>query len=317
MMRTIRYEHYGSPDVLKVETVPKLQPKPDEILVRVKAASINSWDWDMVRGKPFIVRMWGLSKPRYKTPGCDIAGVVEDVGKMVTRFKPGDAVLGDLCECGFGAFAEYALAKEDALVKKPEAITFEAAATLPQAGMLALQGLRYRHGVQAGQSILINGAGGGVGTIALQLAKRMGVQVTCVDAKSKHPLLRSLGADEVIDYTTTDFSKTGIKYDLVLDVIANRAPAIARQTLTPSGLYVIEGGTVKTLLQTVLLGGKRVKLMPLKPNRGLDELANLVAGGQIKAVIDRVYPLEQTAEAFRFFSSGQMQGKIVIQIDRL
>lgn len=315
MIRAIRYEHYGSPDVLRVETMPKLRPKPNEILVRVKAASINSWDWDMVRGRPFFVRMWGLFKPRHKTPGCDVAGVVEQVGKEITRFKPGDEVLGDLCECGFGAFSEFALAKEDALVKKPEALSFEAAATLPQAGMLALQGLKFQKGIQVGQSLLINGAGGGVGTIALQLAKRIGAHVTCVDAKSKHPLLLSLGADEAIDYTTTDFCKTGKKYDFVLDVVANRAPAIARQSLTPNGLYVIEGGTVEAMLQTVLFGGKQVKLMPLKPNQGLEEFADLVASGQIKAVIDRVYPLEQVAEAFRYFSSGQMQGKIVIQIE--
>jgi NADPH:quinone reductase-like Zn-dependent oxidoreductase len=311
-MKAIRYKEYGPPEVLTLQEIACPVPRPDEVLVRVHATSINSWDWDLVRGEPRIVRMWGLFKPRYQTPGADVAGVVEAVGNKVKSFRPGDEVLGDLCECGFGTLAEYVCAKEKALTKKPGELSFEDASTLPQAGMLALQGIRYLGDLRPGQQVLINGAGGGVGTLALQLAKNYGAAVTCVDLKEKHDLLIQLGADQVIDYTEVDFTTTGKKYDLVLDVVANRAPSACRRALNDKGVYVIAGGDTGILVRSLF--ARKVNLLMLKPNQGLDELVRMVTSGRIKPVIDQVFPLGETAEAFRYFATGKMKGKVVIKV---
>lgn len=305
------YTTYGGPEGISVKQLPTPTPKADEVLIRVKAASINSWDWDMVRGEPVFIRLWGLFKPRYHTPGCDMAGIVEAVGSNVTSFKPGDAVLGDLCECGFGTFAEFVCGKENALIKKPDSMSFVDAASLPQAGALAIQGVRYK-GSLNGKKVLINGAAGGVGTLALQLAKCDGATVTAVDARIKHDLLLSLGADRVIDYQAQDFARLPDRYDLVLDVTATRSPRVSKRVLTENGVYVIAGGTTSVILQTMMFGSV-VKLLSLKPNGNLLELLELIERREVLPVIDKVYPLPETAEAIRYFASGLVKGKVIIE----
>lgn len=310
-MRAAFYSSYGGPEVISIRELSTPAPTNDEILIRVKAASINSWDWDLIKGDTIFSRMWGLFKPRVNTPGCDMAGVVEAVGGKVTQFKPGDAVMGDLCECGFGTFAEYVCAKEKALIKKPDSISFVDAASLPQAGALAIQGIQY-NGVLRGKNVLINGAAGGVGTLAIQLAKRAGANVTAVDALAKHDLLQSLGADRLIDYQSQDFAALDNKYDLVLDVIATRSPGISKRVLTGGGMYVIAGGTTPVIFQTMMFGGS-VKMLMLKPNGGLTELVDLVERKEVVPVIDKVYSLNDIADAVRHFGSGGVRGKVIIQ----
>jgi NADPH:quinone reductase-like Zn-dependent oxidoreductase len=320
-MKAIVYEKYGSPDVLSLQEVNKPVPKDNEVLVKVYAASINSWDWDMVRGKPFIVRLWGLLTPKYKIPGADISGRVEVVGKNVTLFKPGDEVFGDLCESGWGAFAEYTCALENSLTLKPEGMTFEEAASLPQAGVMALQSLRDKGQVKSGQKVLINGAGGGVGTIAIQIAKSLGAEVTGVDTTLKLDLLRSVGADYVIDYTREDFTKNGLRYDLIIDVISNRSIFAYKRSLNSEGSFIMIGGTMGSLFQAMLLGSwiastgnKKLGMLAYRQNRGLDFLGSLFTTGKVLPVIDRVYPLHDTPEAFRYYTSGQVKGKVVIRM---
>ena len=320
-MKAIVYNKYGSPDVLELKDVARPAPKDHEVLVKVHAASINSWDWDMICGSPFIVRLWGLFKPKYKIPGADIAGIVETVGRHVKKFKPGDKVFGDLAECGFGAFAEYALAKEEALGFKSESMTFEQAACIPQAGMMALQSIRDKGEVQAGQKVLINGAGGGVGTLALQIAKNFGAEVTCVDSFQKHEMLRALGADHVIDYLREDFTRNGKRYELIIDVVSNRSLYDYTRSLSERGVFLMIGGTMSAILQAMLLGrwisekeGKRYGILAYEANNDLDFFNRLFESGKVVPVIDRCFSLKDTSEAFRYYSSGNVQGKIVIQV---
>jgi NADPH:quinone reductase-like Zn-dependent oxidoreductase len=223
-MKAIVYTKYGSPDRLHLKEIQRPIPKPGEVLVKVYAASVNSWDWDMLKGKPFLVRViGGLFKPRNQVLGADIAGKIELVGKNAAQFQKGDEVFGDIAGAGFGGFAEYVAVPEKLLAKKSSTMTFEQAAALPQAGFLALQGLRYKGTITHGQKLLINGAGGGVGTLALQYAKLMGAEVTCVDRSEKFDLLRSLRADHLIDYRVEDYTRNGYQYDRILDVIAHRS----------------------------------------------------------------------------------------------
>src|SRR5688572_12534371 len=217
-MNAIYYDQYGSPDVLQVREIERPVPSDDEVLIRVHAASINSWDWDMIRGKPAFVRMWGLFKPKHKIPGSDIAGRIESVGRRAKKFKPGDEVYGDIVEHGWGGFAEYACAKESQLVLKPASMSYEQAAAIPQAGLLALQGIRDCGKLHKGQHILLNGAGGGVGTLGLQIAKMLGGEITVVDSADKLEMLKSLGADHVIDYHKEDYTNIGQAYDIIVDV---------------------------------------------------------------------------------------------------
>lgn len=321
-MRAITYTSYGSPSNFHLSELPKPVPKENEVLVKVHAASINSWDYDLVRGKPFIVRLFGgLFKPKEPVLGADIAGIVERVGNQVKEFKVGDEVLGDIADAGFGGFAEYVSVPEKLLARKPASISFEQAAALPQAGLLALQGLRFGEGIKPGQEVLINGAGGGVGTLALQYAKLMGTVVTCVDLPEKFELLRSLGADRLIDHTTTDYSRTGKVYDFILDVTARRTVSDYRRALKPGGTFSMIGGAMGWLLfQMVFLApvisivsGRKLGLMGYRPNRtDLDLLSGLCAEGKLRCVIDKVYPLEKTREAFEYFATGKVQGKIII-----
>ncbi len=323
-MQAIVYTQYGSPDNLQLQEVPKPVPKDNEVLVKVYASSINSWDWDNLLGNQLVVRLIsGLSKPRHTIPGADVAGVVEAVGKDVQDFQPGDEVYGDIAGAGFGCFAEYVTAPVKLLAHKSPAMSFEQAAALPQAGFLAIQGLQYYSGIQSGQQVLINGAGGGVGPLALQYAKMTGCEVTCVDKASKLDILRSFGADYVIDYTKEDYTRNGKQYDYILDVIAHRKAADYRRALKPGGIFSMIGGSMGGLLVRMMaiepvlakFSNKKLGIMGYRPNRSDLELMNqLFEEGKFIPVIDSTFPLEQTAEAFRYFGKGDFKGKVVIKI---
>ena len=319
-MKAVVMERYGTPDVLELRDVAKPTPKAGEVLVRVHAASINDWDWAMLQGAPFVVRMLnGLFTPKVQIIGCDIAGRVEAVGGDVKTLQPGDEVYGDLSMSGFGAFAEYACAPEASLALKPARMTFEQAAAIPQAGMLAVQGLVDVGRIQSGQTLLLNGAGGGVGTFALQLAKLYDVEVTVVDKPGKLDMLRAMGADHVIDYFREDFTKGGKAYDLILDVKTNRSPFAYARALNPNGTYVTVGGRTSRLLQVLVLGpamsrlyNKHVRLVGLKPNKDLAYVNELFEAGQLAPVINGPYKLADVPEAFRFFGTGDHKGKIIV-----
>jgi NADPH:quinone reductase-like Zn-dependent oxidoreductase len=320
-MKAIVYTKYGPPDVLQLKEIEKPTPKDNEVLVRVHAASVNSWDWDLLRGTPFLIRLWGLLKPKYKILGADIAGRVEAVGRNVKQIQPGDEVFGDLCECGWGGFAEYVCARENALALKPSSMTFEEAAAIPQAAVLALQGIRDKGQIQPGQKILINGAGGGVGTFALQIAKSFGAEVTGVDSTGKLDMMRSIGADQVIDYTQEDFTKNGQRYDLILDVAAYRSIFDYKRALSPRGIYVLVGGSMARIFQTMFLGpwismtgSKKMGILAYKPNKDLAYIKELFEAGKVKPVIDRRYPLSEGPEALRYFGEGHARGKVVITV---
>jgi NADPH:quinone reductase-like Zn-dependent oxidoreductase len=321
MMRAVVYKRYGPPDVLRLEQLPLPAPGDNEVLVKVHAASINSWDWDLIRGVPFVNRlMAGLTKPkRIQILGCDIAGTVEATGKYVKLFKPGDEVFGDLSRCGWGGFAEFVCARDNALVLKPASITFEQAAAIPQAGLLALQGLCDKGRIQAGQKVLINGAGGGAGSFAIQIARYFKAYVTGVDSSSKLSQMRSLGAHQVIDYTQEDFTRGDQRYDLILDVSGYHSIFDYSRVLNHGGVYVMMGGSSALVNQLMFLGPwfsvigkKKMGLLLHKPNKGLDVMIQLVESGNVVPVIDRCYPLSELAEAFRYFGEGHVNGKIVI-----
>jgi NADPH:quinone reductase-like Zn-dependent oxidoreductase len=322
-MKAIVYEKYGSPDVLELKEVEKPTPNENEVLIKVHAASINSWDWDMLTGRPLEYRLFfGLLKSKYKILGCDIAGRIEAVGRSIKQFRPGDDVFGDLCEGSWGGFAEYVCARENELTLKPVGMTYEEAAATPQAGLLALQGLCDKREVKPGQSVLINGAGGGVGTFAIQMAKSYGAEVTGVDSTGKLDMMSSLGADHVIDYTQEDFTKNGKCYDLILDVKTDRSIFDYRRALSSKGIYVTVGGSSARILQLVFLGSlismtgsKKLTLIMHKPNKDLNILNELFESGKVKPVIDRCFPLSETAEAFQYFGEGHFKGKIVIKLE--
>jgi len=320
-MKAIVYREYGSPDVLRLEEVATPAPAADEVLVKVHAASVNDWDWGLLIGKPLANRVGGIRTPKHPTLGSDIAGSVEAVGSQVTRFRAGDEVFGDLSQCGFGAFAEFACARETALTLKPAGLSWEQAAAVPQAGALAVAGLRSRRPIALGQQILVNGAGGGAGSFAVQIAKSYGAEVTGVDKTGKLELMRAVGADHVIDYTREDFTQNGRQYDLILEAAAHRSISDYRRALRPQGVCNIIGGSIPRILAAVLLGplsaavgGKRVRLIVLKANRPDDValLTRLLEAGSVVPAVDRVFPLAQTAEALRYFGTGEHKGKIVI-----
>lgn len=313
-------EKYGTPDVLQGRDVAKPTPKADEVLVRVHAASVNDWDWGMLRGTSFLIRILnGLFTPKVRIIGCDIAGRVEAVGEDVKAFQPGDEVYGDLSMSGFGAFAEYACAPEAGLAHKPARMTFEQAAAIPQAGMLAVQGLIDVGRIQSGQKLLLNGAGGGVGTFALQMAKLYDVEVTVVDKPGKLDMLRAMGADHVIDYLKEDFTRGGKRYDLILDVKTNRSPFAYARALNANGTYVTVGGSIPRLLQALILSplisqlsNKHLRIVGLKQNKDLAYMNELFEAGTLVPVIDRAYKLADLPEAFRLFGTGDHKGKIIV-----
>jgi len=271
-----------------------------------------------------MIRMGGLFRPKYKILGSDIAGVVESVGKDVTLFKSGDEVFGDLTENGFGSFAEYACAPEKALTLKPASMTFEQAASIPSAGLLAVQGLRDEDEIKPGDKILINGAGGSVGTLAVQIAKYYGAEVTAVDSEIKFDMLRSLGADHLIDYTKEDYTKTGKRYDRIVDNVALLSVDDYKEALNPKGKYVMVGGKASTILKIFIRGpkilkeeGKKIGLLIWKPNRkeDIDFLLELIESGKVSPVIARSFPLNETAEAFKYFEEGHPLGKVIITME--
>lgn len=325
-MKAIVYTQYGSPDNFQLKEVDQPAIKENEVLLKVYASSINSWDGDLLKGKPFLVRLiGGLFKPKNKILGADVAGVVEAVGSKVTDFKPGDEVFGDIAGRGFGGFAEYVAVPQKLLARKSARMSFEQAAALPQAGLLALQGLRYKKPLQQGQYLLINGAGGGVGTIALQYAKSIGAHITCVDKKEKFDMLRSLGADELIDYRDTDYTQTGKQYGYILDVIAHKRAADYKRALKPGGVFAMIGGSMGGLLFQMMLvqplfsvfRKKKLGIMGYRVSQeGLNELSLLFEENKITPIIDKVFPLDETADAFRYFGEGNFKGKIVISIVR-
>jgi NADPH:quinone reductase-like Zn-dependent oxidoreductase len=320
-MKAIVFHRYGPPDLLALEEVDKPSPKDNEILVEVRAVSVNDWDWGLLHGTPFANRlMSGLLTPKKKILGSDIAGRVEAVGKGVSRFRPGDEVFGDLSGT-WGGFAEYVCAREDALELKPAAMTFEEAAAIPQAGMLAVQGLRDRGQMRPGQKLLINGAGGGVGTFAIQIARLYGVETTGIDSSGKLEMLRSMGFDHVIDYMTQDFTKSGQRYDLIFDVKTNRSILDCTRALSPEGTYVTCGGATSRIVQAVCLGPlismtskKKVRVVFLKPNKDLAYMCELFEAGKLRPVIDGPYTLSQVPEAVRYFGEGRHKGKVVITV---
>ena len=319
-MKAIVYHRYGTPDNLELTEIDKPVPKDDEVLIRVCAVSINDWDSGLLHGD-FINRMLnGLRKPKRKILGSDIAGRIESVGKNVTQFKTGDEVYGDLSG-QWGGFAEYVCAKEKFLAVKPTAMSFEVAAAIPQAAMLAVQGLIDKGKIKQGQKLLINGAGGGVGTFGIQIAKLYGAEVTGVDTAGKQEMMRSMGFDHVIDYTKEDFTRNGKCYELILDVKTNRSMFDYARALCPGGVYVTVGGSIGRLFHGLLVAPlirmihkKHIRILALKTNKDLAYMNELFKTGKVKAVIDGPYRLDQVPEAFRLFDKGEHKGKIVITI---
>lgn len=319
-MKSMIYTQYGSPDVLQYKEVDKPVPADDELLIQVHAASVNYGDMILVSGKPYIARLmgYGLLKPKVPILGTDIAGLVEAVGKNVTQFQPGDAVFGDISACGFGAFAEYATATEQAVVLKPANVRFEQAAAVPQAAVVALQGLRTKGYIQPGQKVLVIGASGGVGTFAIQIAKSFGTEVTGVCSTSNVDAVYAIGADDVIDYTQEDFAANGRQYDLIFDIVANRPIADYLHALTPAGNYVACAFNPTALFFGRFITMKtdqRVTALSHKPNQAdLMFVQRLLEEGKVFPVIDRCYPLDELAEAMRYLKQGRHRGKIVITV---
>ena len=322
-MKAAVLTRYGSPDYFELTEVKKPTPAENEVLLKVFAASINSWDWEIMMGTPFVNRMmFGLFKPAMPILGADMAGRVEAVGKNIQQFQPGNEVYGDLSSCGWGGFAEYVCAPEKALTLKPASLTFEQAAAVPQAALLALQGLRDKGHIQPGQKVLINGAGGGAGSFALQIAKYFGAEVTGVDSTQKLDMMRSTGADHVIDYTQDDFTRNGLRYDLVVDMTTTHSIFDCLRTLSPGGSYVVVGGPTAGIFQVMLLGswmarigGRKMGLLMHKANRGLDFMNELLDSAKVIPIIDKCYPLTELADAMRYFDKGYVRGKIVISVE--
>ena len=325
-MKAIVYEKYGPPDVLQLKEVEKPTPKDDEVLIKVHAASANPADWHLLRATPFLARLAvGLLKPKYKILGSDIAGRVDAVGRNVKQFHPGDEVFGDRFACGWGGFAEYVAVAENRIALKPANLTFEEAAAVPLAAFTALQGLRDKGQIQSGQKVLINGASGGVGTFAVQTAKSFGAEVTGVCSTRNVDMVRSIGADHVIDYTQEDFTKNGQTYDLIYCAVGNRSAADYKRALNPGGICVVAGFTTMShmLFQVVFLGAwvsmtgsKKICAMgTVMPNKeDLVFIKELLEIGKVVPVIDRRYPLSETAEAIRYLEEGHAQGKVVITV---
>jgi NADPH:quinone reductase-like Zn-dependent oxidoreductase len=330
-MKAIVYTKYGTPDVLEIKEVEKPVPTDNEVLVKIYASSINYNALGMIRGEPFLIRFWcGLLKPKFKTPGNDIAGKVEAIGKNIIRFRPGDEVYGDIFECGFGAFAEYVCVREKVLSLKPKNLTFEEAAAVPEAALVALHALRDKGKIQKGKKILIYGASGGIGTFALQIAKSFGAEVTGICSTRNLDLVSSIGADYVIDYTKEDFTKNGKLYDLIVSIAGYRSIFDYKRALSPNGIYVCIGGAMKgpkamsQIFQAMLLGPliskfgkKKIGILPVMPSthKDLTFIKELIETGKVKPVINRTYSLDKTAEALRYYEDRHAQGKIVITVE--
>jgi NADPH:quinone reductase-like Zn-dependent oxidoreductase len=326
-MKAIVHDAYGAPDVLRLTEVPKPVVEDGEVLVRVHAASVNPADWHLMRGDPYIARLsFGPRRPRDRVPGCDLAGRVEAVGSNVTTAQPGDEVFGSPFEHGLGAFAEFAAVSADLVAPRPANLTLEQAATVPVAGMTALQGLRDHGRVEAGQKVLIIGASGGVGTFAVQIAKSLGAEVTGACSAAKAELVRSVGADHVIDYTGEDFTTSAEPYDVIFQLGGTRSPSDCRRTLASNGTLVLSSGepagrlfgplgrVVRAMLQSAFVS-QRMLTFTVKPNReDLLALKELVEGGTVTPVIDRTYSLSEVPDAIRYLEDGRARGKIAVTI---
>ncbi len=324
-MKAYVRDRYGSPDVLELADVPTPTAGDVDVLVRVHAASVNRADLDYLTGVPFLTRMGtGLRSPRNRGLGLDVAGVVEAVGRDVSEFEPGDEVFGDLTQFGYGAFAEYACAPQQAWARKPARLTFEEAATVPQAAILALQGLHGGRAIKSGDAVLINGASGNVGPFAVQLAKAFGAEVTGVCSTGKVDFVRSLGADHVVDYSREDYRRGSSRYDWILDVMAKGSILRVRRALKPGGVYVMVGGTTGAILEALILGplislaGSRKigLLLGWKPGDHDDmaRLSSFLESGALVPAIDRRYPLTEVPDALRYLQAGLARGKLVITI---
>jgi len=321
-MKAVVYTRYGPPDMLRLTDVDRPVPKDDEVLVKVHAVSLNASDWESLRGKPLYSRIGGPFRPRKHILGSDIVGRVEAVGEKATQFRFDDEVFGDILS-HMGGLAEYVCVPETVLARVPAGLTREEAACLPQAGAIALQGIRDRGRVQPGQRVLINGAGGGSGMYAIQLARLLGAEVTAVDNAEKLEFMRSLGADHVIDYRRENFTRNGRTYDLILDVAAYRSALAYKRSLRPGGRYLYVGGSVATLLEVLVVGpligrvaDKRVRLLPVRLGvKHLDPLVELCRAGKITTVIDRRFPLSQVPEAMRYLGEGHAKGKVVVTVE--
>jgi NADPH:quinone reductase-like Zn-dependent oxidoreductase len=322
-MKAIVCDRYGPPDVLRLEEVERPSPRENQVLVKVHASSLNAADFEILGGS-ISARISGPFRPRNRIPGTDLAGRVVAVGRNIKRLKIDDAVFGDLFTCGHGAFAEYVAVPENALMRKPDSISFEGAATLPQAAKIALQGLRGKRPLKKGQKVLINGAGGGMGTFAVQIAKYYGAEVTGVDSMGKLKMLRAIGADHVIDYALEDCTKSDERYDLILDTVARRSIFNYRRVMAPEGLFVLVGGSKYAIFQAILLGPlvsiaskKKMGINPLKVNDEEDMrfLLELHEKGKLSPVIDKRCPLSEVPEALKDLSKGLVKGKVVITVE--
>jgi NADPH:quinone reductase-like Zn-dependent oxidoreductase len=333
-MKAIVQDAYGSPDVLELRDIARPVAGDDEVLVRVRAASVHADVWHVLTGLPYVLRMMGsgLRRPGNPVPGTDLAGVVESVGRNVTRFQPGDEVFGETLRVSLwingGAYAEYATAPEQGLALKPANVTFEQAAAVPTSALIALPALRR---IQAGQRVLVNGAGGGMGAIAVQLARAFGAEVTGVDTTSKLDLIRSIGADHVIDYTVDDFTRRAERYDLIFDIPGNHSLAECRRALTPGGSYVLIGHDnygdgmrrwagqlprmVGLMARSAFVSELRAMRPPVRDKReSMELLRQLLESGKLTPHIDRTYPLSEAAEAIRYLQQGRAKGKVVITV---
>src|SRR5688572_14908606 len=318
-MEAIVYTKYGSPDVLELKEVEKPTPKDTEVLIKIHAASANPADWHLMRAEPFLARLAnGLLKPKNTRLGADVAGRVEAVGSNVTQFQVGDDVFGRMPLNELGGFAEYVCANEDALALKPARLTFEQAAAVPLAAFTALQGLRDKGQIQPGQKVLVNGASGGVGHFAVQIAKSFGTDVTGVCSTRNLDMVRSIGADHVIDYTKDDFTQTGQRYDLIFDAVGNRSVSDYQRALSPNGICAVAGFTsLSRLFQVMLLGGKKIGMMETAKGNKKDLLFiwELLEAGKVVPVIDRYYSLSEVPEAIHYLEKGHARGKVAITVE--
>ncbi|MEP7765559.1 NAD(P)-dependent alcohol dehydrogenase [Sanguibacter sp. 25GB23B1] len=325
-MKAIVQDTYGGPEVLELRDVAVPVPKDDEVLVRVRASSVNAADWHLMRGKPYFMRLvgFGIRAPKVRVRGMDVAGVVEAIGSKVTTVRVGDEAYGQ-GDMHAGTFSELAVVKETSLAAKPASLTFEEAGAVPLAALTALQGVRDSGGVKAGQRMLINGASGGVGTFAVQIARALGAEVTAVCSTRNVELLQELGADRVIDYTREDFTRTGERYDVVFDLVANRSLTALRRALTPRGTLVLSGGgggkllgpmplIIRAALVNVFVGQRLTNLAESVNSADLAYLAGLIEKGDVKPVIERVYPLAETAAAIRQLEDEHARGKLAITL---
>ncbi len=323
-MQAMTFQQYGLPSVLELSELTTPIPQSREVLVEVHFSAINDYDWSMVRGRPWIYRlMFGLWKPKQQVPGMEMSGVVKAVGNEVSRFQVGDAVYGDLSDHGSGSFAEYICLHEDAFRKKPAKMSFEAAAALPHAALLAWQSIQQVPKIKNGHRILINGAGGGVGTLALQIIRHTGAQIhlTGVDAWEKLDQLRDWGFDEVIDYRAQDFTQLGQKYDLILDCKTSRLPWRYLKALKSGGNYITVGGKLRNLLLLLIFSpcagfffNRSLRLLALKPNQGLEEIEEMVVSGKIDPLLDGPYPLLDASKVLQRFGEGKHHGKVLLRV---